>query len=138
MVLWVLSVNFFTPYVGNYIVAPAISFEVAVISNFSFSYFWIWRERIQARGLKTFVKRFIIFNISCVVGFIVKMVFLLLFERLFGWNVVYCNLSALIISGIANFFLADLVVFKKRLAIANPISCIESMDCFSSKLTIDK
>jgi putative flippase GtrA len=40
--------------------------------------------------------------------------FLLLFERLFKWDVVYCNLIALLISGIVNFLLAERLVFKKH------------------------
>ena len=91
LVLWVLSANVFSSYIGKYIVAPTISFEVAVIVNFIFSYYWIWSKRISIKSPKTFITRFAIFNISCVLGFIVKMVFLILFERLFGWDVVYCN-----------------------------------------------
>ena len=113
LVLWVLSSYVFTSYMGNYIVAPTISFEVAVFVNFIFSYYWIWSKRVSVKSTKSFISRFAIFNISCVVGFMVKMVFLLLFERLFGWDVVYCNLAALLISGIVNYALAEFVVFKK-------------------------
>ena len=42
-----------------------------------------------------------------------QMLFLLLFERIFGWDVVWCNLSALLISGLANYFLTDVWVFRK-------------------------
>lgn len=55
------------------------------------------------------------------------MVFLLLFERLFGWDVVYCNLMALIISGIVNFALAEFAMFKKRPLIIEPIDEIETL-----------
>jgi putative hemolysin len=41
------------------------------------------------------------------------MLFLLLFERWFGWSVVICNLLALCISGVLNFFLSEAVVFRK-------------------------
>ena len=54
------------------------------------------------------------FNVSSALGFVVKMVFLLLFERIFGWNVVVCNLAALLISGLFNYFLAETVVFGKK------------------------
>lgn len=42
------------------------------------------------------------------------MLFLLIFEKIFEWDVVYCNWAALIISGLFNYFLADCVVFNKR------------------------
>jgi putative flippase GtrA len=108
-------------------VAPTISFEFAVFSNFLLSYYWIWRKRISTKNIKTFIARFAIFNISCVLGFIVKMAFLLLFEKLFGWDVVFCNLAALLISGIVNFVLAEFVVFKKRPPIIEPLNEMESL-----------
>ena len=40
--------------------------------------------------------------------------FLLLFEHLFSWHVVVCNLLALCISGLFNYFFADLWVFGKK------------------------
>ena len=128
LVLWALSAYAFSSYTGKYIVAPSISFEVAVIVNFIISYFWIWSKRISIKSKETFITRCVIFNISCVLGFIVKMVFLLLFQRLFGWNVVYCNFLALLISGIVNYALAELVVFKKRPSIIEPINDLGTLE----------
>ena len=128
LVLWALSAYALSSYIGKYIVAPSISFEVAVIVNFIISYFWIWSKRISIKSKETFITRFVIFNISCVLGFIVKMVFLLLFQRLFGWNVVYCNFLALLISGIVNYALAELVVFKKRPSIIEPINDLGTLE----------
>lgn len=133
LVLWVLSAYFFSTYVGNYIVAPTISFEVAAIVNFIISYFWIWNKRIFIKSTKAFITRFVIFNISCALGFIVKMAFLLLFQRLFSWDVVYCNLLALLISGIVNYALAEFVVFKKRPLIMEPVNEVESLKAMNYK-----
>jgi putative flippase GtrA len=55
------------------------------------------------------------------------MAFLLLFERLFGWDVIYCNLIALLISGIFNYALAEFIVFKKRPPIIEAINDRESL-----------
>lgn len=121
-VLWMLSAYVFTSYIGIYLVAPTISFEFAVISNFLFSYFWIWRRRTSAKGIKTFFIRFVAFNLASVLGFVIKMSLLLLFERLFGWNVVLCNIVALLISGIINFILAEFVIFKEKPAIIEPVN----------------
>ena len=41
------------------------------------------------------------------------MTFLLLFERIFGWNVVVCNLAALSLSGVLNFAMGEWVIFKR-------------------------
>ena len=113
-VLWICSKFIFHDYWGIYVVSPVISFEFAVFSNFVCSYYWIWKERITNKNIKDFTYRFIIFNFSSVLGFLVKMLFLLLFQKIFGWNVVYCNLAALLISGLFNYFLAETIVFGKR------------------------
>ena len=113
LVLWICSDYIFTSYWGSYILSPIISFEFAVMSNFLWSYFWIWKSRIVNKGCWAFWKLFSIFNISSVAGFLIKMMFLLLFERIFGWDVVWCNLTALLISGLFNYFLTDVWVFRK-------------------------
>lgn len=112
-VLWICSKFIFHDYWGIYVVSPVISFEFAVFSNFVCSYYWIWKERITNKNIKDFTYRFLIFNFSSVLGFLVKMLFLLLFQKIFGWNVVYCNLAALLISGLFNYFLAETIVFGK-------------------------
>ena len=113
-VLWICSKFIFHDYWGIYVVSPVISFEFAVFSNFVCSYYWIWKERITNKNIKDFTYRFLIFNFSSVLGFLVKMLFLLLFQKIFGWNVVYCNLAAILISGLFNYFLAETIVFGKR------------------------
>lgn len=112
-VLWLCSKYLFPGYWGEYIISPAVSFEVAVFTNFVCSYYWIWRKRITRRNSRSFWRHFYAFNISSVLGFLAKMVFLLLFEKIFGWNVVICNLAALTISGVLNYFLAEDVVFRE-------------------------
>lgn len=116
LVLWLCSHFLFHSYWGDYIISPVISFEVAVMCNFLCSYFWIWRSRISERSARSFWRHFIGFNISSFAGFLVKMAFLLLFQRLFGWGVVVCNLVALCLSGVLNFVLSESVVFRKPTA----------------------
>ena len=64
LVLWLCSDYIFTSYWGSYILSPIISFEFAVMSNFMWSYFWIWKSRIVQRGYRAFWGRFFIFNLS--------------------------------------------------------------------------
>lgn len=102
-------------YWGEYWIGPAISFEVATFANFLMSYYWIWKNRISNRSsAKSFWRHFGGFNISCIFGFLVKMVFLVLFEKIFGWDAWLCNLLAVCISGILNYFLAEVLVFRKK------------------------
>ena len=114
LVLWLCSDFIFSGnYFGRNILSPMISFEFAVLSNFLCSYYWIWSNRIETKDARSFIKHFIIFNIAALSGFAVKMLFLLLFEHLFGWDVIVCNLVALLISGVLNFFVEKLIVFRK-------------------------
>lgn len=121
-ILWLLSAYIFTTYAGMYLVSPTISFEFAVVSNFLFSYFWIWNRRVSVKNVKTIFIRFLAFNLASVMGFVIKMSLLLLFERLFGWSVVFCNIIALLISGIANFIVAEFVIFKEKPVIIEPVN----------------
>jgi len=113
LVLWVCSNYLFTSYWGSYILSPIISFEFAVMSNFLWSYYWIWSSRIENKCKSSFWRHFRDFNLTAIGGFLIKMLFLLLFEYLFGWEVVWCNLVALLISGLFNYFLTDIWVFRK-------------------------
>lgn len=115
LVLWLLSRFVFGGgYWATYVISPILSFEVAVMCNFLCSYYWIWRSRISSHSRSSFWRHFAGFNLSALAGFVVKMLFLLLFERIFGWGVVVCNLVSLCISGVLNYFLSETVVFRKR------------------------
>ena len=110
-VLWLFSHFVFDGYVGEYVISPVISFECAVVSNYLFSYFGVWRER---RSAGSFVLKYIMYNISSSLVFTMKLGVILLLERLFGWNVVICNLAALCLSGLINFSLSEWVIFRKK------------------------
>lgn len=111
IVLWLFSHFVFDGYVGEYVISPIISFECAVLSNFLFSYFGVWRER---RRPGTLLKRYLVYNISSSLVFTMKLGLILLLERMFGWNVVICNLAALCLSGLINFSLSEWVIFRKK------------------------
>lgn len=114
-VLWLFAdLVFKGSYIGENIVSPTISFEVATFVNYLTSYFWIWSHRVKSSSRHVFWAHFVKYNFSSIFGFLLKMAFLLLFERLFGWHVVVCNLAALCISGIVNYFLAEKWVFRRR------------------------
>ena len=112
LVLWVLSDLVFTKgYWGEYVVSPAISFQCAVITNFLISYFYVWKDREKTRN--PFLT-FLYYDISCTAVFLLRLGFLLLVERIFGWDVVICNLVAMCVTGIINFVMNNQVIFRKR------------------------
>ena len=112
LVLWILSDLVFTKgYWGEYLVSPAISFQCAVITNFLISYFYVWKDRKKSRN--PFLT-FLYYDISCTAVFLLRLGFLLLVERIFGWDVVICNLVAMCVTGIVNFVMNNQVIFRKR------------------------
>jgi len=112
LVLWILSDLVFTKgYWGEYVVSPAISFQCAVITNFLISYFYVWKDRKKTRN--PFLT-FLYYDLSCTAVFLLRLGFLLLVERIFGWDVVICNLVAMCVTGIINFVLNNQVIFRKR------------------------
>lgn len=113
-VLWLLSDLVFRQYVGDYLLAPVISFECAVFTNYCTAYFFVWGDRVRPRTVKRFLRKYIFYNLSASAVFLIKMCFLLLFERLFNWNVVICNLAALCVSGLINFSVGEWVIFRNK------------------------
>ena len=112
LVLWILSDLVFTKgYWGEYVVSPAISFQCSVITNFLISYFYVWKDRKKSRN--PFLT-FLYYDLSCTAVFLLRLGFLLLVERIFGWDVVICNLVAMCVTGIINFVMNNQVIFRKR------------------------
>ena len=118
LVLWLLSDLIFTRgYWGEYIISPLISFQCAVAVNYMISYFYVWKDRTRKRSdasVRRFFRLYGAYNLSSSVVFLFRLGALLLIERFFGWNVVICNLVAMCFTGIINFAINNLVIFKKK------------------------
>ena len=118
LVLWLLSDLVFTKgYWGEYIISPFISFQCAVAVNFTISYFYVWKDRTRKRpdaSVRRYFKLFGGYNLSTSAVFLFRLGVLLLIERFTGWDVVICNLIAMCFSGIINFTVNNLLIFKKK------------------------
>ena len=116
LVLWVLSHFVFSEgYLGQYVVSPVISFQCAVLTNYTIFYFYVWRDRTKEdRSRHNFIKRFLAYDLSCSIVFLIRLSILLLIEKALGWNVVFCNLLAMCISGVLNFTSNNLIIFRKQ------------------------
>ena len=114
LVLWIFSHYVFAEYVGQVIISPMISFECAVMVNFTTAFFFVWKERIPSKTKRTFFGHLWKYNLSCLTAFAVKMLLLVGIEKLTDWDVVICNLLALCLSGLVNFTINEKVVFKKK------------------------
>ena len=114
LVLWLCSDYVFSDsYVGVNIISPAISFEAAALNNFTLAYFFIWNDRLSIQNVRSFVRHFLGYNLSCMGVFLLKMGFLLLIQYLFRWDVILCNLLAVCLSGFFNFLMNERVIFRR-------------------------
>ena len=118
LVLWLLSDLIFSKgYWGEYIISPLISFQCAVAVNYTISYFYVWKDRTRKRpdaSARRFFKLYGAYNLSNSAVFLFRLGILLLIERFTGWDVVICNLVAMCFSGIINFAINNLLIFKKK------------------------
>ena len=118
LVLWLLSDFVFTKgYLGEYIISPLISFQCAVAVNYTISYFYVWKDRTRKRpdaSVRRFFRLYGAYNLSTSVVFLIRLGIMLLIENFTGWDVVICNLLAMSISGVLNFFIENLFIFKKK------------------------
>ena len=117
LVLLLLSNLVFSKgYLGEYIISPIISFQCAIAVNFTISYFYVWKDRTRESGrgsVKRFFQLYLKYNLSGSSVFLMRLGILLLIERFTGWDVVICNLIAMCFSGIVNFTINNLLIFKK-------------------------
>ena len=115
LVLWVFSHFILNgTYVGECIASPAISFECGNIVNFLISAYIVWPDRLKGKSRKSRAKYFAAYNLSYTTVFFLKLGLLMFFEWLTGWDVVICNILTLMLAGIVNFEINDLVIFKNR------------------------
>lgn len=110
-ILWLLSTFYFETHFGKYVIAPAISFEIAMIKNFFTSYFWIWNERVEKK-YREFFRKFLLYKVNCLFTFLGKLGLILIIDAFTDLNVVYCNLIALMLTGFANYFIQDKMIFR--------------------------
>ena len=118
LVLWLMSdLVFSRGYWGEYILSPMISFQCAVAVNYTISYFYVWKDRTRKRpdaSVRRFFRLYAAYNLSNSMVFLFRLGVLLLIERFSGWDVVFCNLTAMCFSGIINFTINNLLIFKKK------------------------
>ena len=120
---WLLASTVFKGnYWGSYVIAPTISFEAAAIANFCIAYFFVWKERITHRGVRSFFRHLGAYNAATVGAYLLKLLAMQGLHFLFvslNWmqdstlEPVLCNLLGLCFSGGFNFFMSEFVIFNK-------------------------
>ena len=102
--LWFLSV-----FLGiHYLAATFVAVELAIVHNFLWHERWTWSDR-QTPGA---IRRLLRFNLTTgLVSLVGNLAFMPLLVQLFRLGVLPANLMAITICSLANFLLADRVVF---------------------------
>ncbi|MBR5480547.1 MAG: GtrA family protein [Bacteroidaceae bacterium] len=114
-VMWLLAEKLFTENeMAQLFIAPSVSFECAVFTNYVLAYCFVWKDRVKDRSLRNFFLRFFPYNVSCIAAFLIKMIPFVLIRHFAGLNVVVCNLLALAVSGLFNFIMNEWVIFRKK------------------------
>jgi putative flippase GtrA len=121
---WLLSNFVFKGnYWGSFWIAPTISFELAAMTNFVIAYYFLWKDRITYRGVRSFWRHFAAYNATTVGAYLLKLAAMqgihFLFIRLdfmqdSSFEPVVCNLLALCFSGGFNFIMSEFVIFNKK------------------------
>ena len=118
LVLWLLSSYVFDKgYWGEYVISPVISFQCAVAVNFTIAYFYVWKDRTLSApdaGTARFFRLYMAYNLTSSAVFLFRLGLLLLIERFTGWNVVFCSLAAMVFSGLLNFAIENMVIFRRK------------------------
>lgn len=114
LVLWLCSDYLLNGYVGEYIISPLISFEAANLTNYLVSTRFVWKDRMKGCSRSLFWKKYAVYNASNSMVFFIKMGVLLLIQAATKLDVVWCNILALLVSGLMNFEINDKVIFRKK------------------------
>lgn len=113
--VWVLTKFVFGGYTGQVIVSPVISYECSIIVGFVFSWFFIWNDRLSSGSRKEFWTRLLAYNVSNVGIFVLRILLVMLFEKLWdGGNLVIINTVSRILAGLLNFVITDKLIFRKQ------------------------
>lgn len=114
LVLWILSDFVFSEgYVREYVLSPLLSFQCAVFVNYTVFYFYVWKDRVASlRSLSFFFRRYIRYNLSCSTVFLLRYGIILLIGKFTSWDVMICSVLAMCVTGIINFILTDILVFR--------------------------
>ncbi len=113
--VWGLTKFVFGGYAGQMVVSPVISYECSIIVGFVFSWFFIWNDRLSSGGRSEFWTRLAAYNISSVGIFALRILLVMLFEKLWdGGNLVIINTVSRILAGLLNFVITDKLIFRKK------------------------
>lgn len=95
----------------NYLLATAAAVELALLHNFVWHERWTWRDR----GAGGRVGRLIRFHLANgLLSFVVNLFLMRILVGRMHWPYLIANVAAIAAGSVVNFFLGDLLVFRRR------------------------
>jgi putative flippase GtrA len=95
-----------------YLTATALAVETAVLHNFVWHELWTWKDRREAGG--NAFSRLLRFNLgNGLVSIVVNLVAMRLLVGRLHMQYLIANLLAITAGSLANFFISDLLVFRR-------------------------
>ncbi|RLD53930.1 MAG: GtrA family protein [Bacteroidetes bacterium] len=114
IVIFIFKEWVFHSYFFVYIITPIIGFEIAAVNNYTISFFWVWKDRTVKKS-KTFLKNFLPYNLTVISVFGVRLILIIIISKIVKLDVVFCNLIALLFSGLLNYLGLNKLVFRKKI-----------------------
>jgi len=114
IVIFILKKWVFHSYFYVYVLTPIIGFEIAALNNYTISFFWVWKDR-TVKNTKTFIKGFFSYNLTVASVFGLRLILIVIISKIVKLDVVFCNLIALVFSGLLNYLGLNKLVFRKKI-----------------------
>jgi dolichol-phosphate mannosyltransferase len=98
-----------------YLVATAIAVEASVLHNFGWHVRWTFRDRSEGLSARELCACLLRFHLGTgLVGMVTNLVVMRLLVETFGVHYFIANVAATMLAGVANFTLAEVVVFRRK------------------------
>lgn len=100
------------------IIAPFLSFEVSIYSNYCIYHHWVWRDR-RKENRREYWLGFLHYNLTAGFGFLIILGVMNLMIALVPWfdspgRYIFANLCGAAVAAVFNFLATDRLVFRHR------------------------
>ncbi len=113
LIIWLMSDVLFHSHFARFIIAPVIAFECSMLVDFALMARFVWRDSVVDDTGKRFLHRLLMFNISTVGVYLMRLLLIQLLHWAFGLGPVVCDLLSMVFSGLLNFGINDRLIFAQ-------------------------
>lgn len=111
--LYLLKGRLHTPL----LISGALAIELAIIHNFTWHYFWTWRERV-GHTVKDYLQRLFHYNlVTASIDFIVNLTVLYVLTKYYGVYYLFANLIGMAAGPILKFVANEFLVFRRKTSV---------------------